>query len=207
MARAGRIYLTYSICGGSEKAQNVLHLVGTDDFEPSVVAPLLSGYLSTFWTAIRANHNGSVRMASARVERIDPQTGKALYGQDASVPGTTGSLATVAAPPQCATVVSLRTATQGRRSRGRMYLPPPALSVLNQNGDLQSSAAVVYADAIKALFESLNALISVDAVSVYSRTSGGFFPITSVDVGTIIDTQRGRRNKLVESRTTRSVAN
>jgi hypothetical protein len=42
-------------------------------------------------------------------------------------------------------------------------------------------------------------------VVIYHRSLGTTTPVTSLDVGDVIDTQRRRRNQLVEARTSRPV--
>jgi len=105
-------------------------------------------------------------------------------------------------PFQCATVISLLTASATRHGRGRFYLPPLAASFL-LNGKLNSSAMTTLDTAWTAFFDSLN----TDGVNpvVRNRTGHISTPVTSARVGDVIDTQRRRRNKLVETYTTIAV--
>jgi hypothetical protein len=101
-------------------------------------------------------------------------------------------------PFQCATVISLLTASATRHGRGRFYLPPLAASFL-LNGKLNSTAMTTLDTAWTAFFDSLN----TDGVNpvVRNRTGHVSTPVTSARVGDVIDTQRRRRNKLVETYT------
>ena len=207
MARAGRLTLTYSLLNGGEKAQNTIHVYDSgDNFEPAGLAPTIAPYLATFWTAVAPRHHSTTRLAAARLDRLNPQTGTVLYGSDVAVPGTAGSGVSPNLPTSCALVVSLRTANAGRSGRGRIYHPVVSSSALDADGYLSSAARTSIRDAYQALFNSLNALTSIDGVSVYSRTLGGFQPVTSIDVGSVLDTVRGRRNKLIESRAVASIS-
>lgn len=105
-------------------------------------------------------------------------------------------------PFQCATVISLLTASATRHGRGRFYLPPLAASFL-LNGKLNSTAMTTLDTAWTAFFDSLN----TDGVNpvVRNRTGHISTPVTSARVGDVIDTQRRRRNKLVETYTTIAV--
>lgn len=105
-------------------------------------------------------------------------------------------------PFQCATVISLLTASATRHGRGRFYLPPLAASFL-LNGKLNSTAMTTLDTAWTAFFDSLN----TDGVNpvVRNRTGHVSTPVTSARVGDVIDTQRRRRNKLVETYTTIAV--
>jgi len=101
-------------------------------------------------------------------------------------------------PFQCATVITLLTASATRHGRGRFYLPPLAASFL-LNGKLNSSAMTALDTAWTAFFDSLN----TDGVNpvVRNRTGHISTPVTGARVGDVIDTQRRRRNKLVETYT------
>jgi hypothetical protein len=98
-------------------------------------------------------------------------------------------------PFQCATVISLLSASATRHGRGRFYLPPLAVSTVD--GGLISAAAITSLDtAWTAFFDSLN----TDGVNPVIRNRTGHIstPVTGARVGNVFDTQRRRRNKLVE---------
>lgn len=98
-------------------------------------------------------------------------------------------------PFQCATVISLLTASATRSGRGRFYLPPLAVSQTDQ-GRVSAAAMIVLDTAWTAFFDSLN----TDGVTpvVRNRTAHVSTTVTSARVGNVIDTQRRRRNKLTE---------
>jgi hypothetical protein len=109
-------------------------------------------------------------------------------------------------PPQVALVATLRAAQRGPARLGRIYLPGPAqtigsdwrLSVANQTNYL--NAVVTF---IKAAANSWNAsdpLFDVAAVNVSKVGAGALQRVEFVSVGRVLDTQRRRRNKLVEER-------
>jgi hypothetical protein len=100
-------------------------------------------------------------------------------------------------PPQVALTVSLRTSLPTRAGRGRFYLPGMSTSVL-ANGRL---AAANQTAVLNASARMLNSLIDAGATpGVW--TTGLLNPriINRVEVGDVFDTQRRRRDKLVESR-------
>lgn len=107
----------------------------------------------------------------------------------------TGTDAGEMLPFQCATVISLLTASATRHGRGRFYLPPLAVSTLD-TGRTSAAAITTLDTAWTAFFDSLN----TDGVNpvVRNRTGHVSTPVTSARVGNVIDTQRRRRNKLVE---------
>jgi len=99
-------------------------------------------------------------------------------------------------PFQCATVVSLLTASATRHGRGRFYLPPLAALVLD-GGRISAASLAVLDTAWTAFFDSLN----TDGVTpvVRNRTGHISTTVTSARIGDVIDTQRRRRNKLTET--------
>lgn len=115
------------------------------------------------------------------------QTGETLVGTDASGP----------LPPQCCIVVSLRTALFNQAGRGRFYLPAFGVDVLAA-GRLPTTARSQVATAAQKMIQSLNG--AGYTVCVYHRKTKTHDNVTTVNVGDVYDTQRRRRDKLVESR-------
>jgi hypothetical protein len=138
-----------------------------------------------------------IDLTLASVAALDPATDGQLTRVEV-VLALTGVDAGEMLPFQCATVISLLTASATRHGRGRFYLPPLAVSTLD-TGKLSASAITSLDTAWTAFFDSLN----TDGVSpvVRNRTGHISTPVTSARVGDVIDTQRRRRNKLVETYT------
>lgn len=105
-------------------------------------------------------------------------------------------------PFQCSVAVSTRSDLATRSGRGRFYLP--ALAEGNTaSGRLSSTAQAAIVTAANQFFSSLDTG-GLNPV-LLNRTTLVQTPITQFDVGDIIDTQRRRRNGLIEQRTTASV--
>lgn len=100
-------------------------------------------------------------------------------------------------PPQVALVVSLRTAMATRAGRGRFYLPPLAVSTV-ADGRLSSTAQGTVSSAVEAFLTSLGGASLTPVVR--GRSTHTSTPITRYDVGDVFDTQRRRRDKLIETR-------
>jgi len=135
-----------------------------------------------------------VDCTSASVAALDPATDGQLTRVEV-VLALTGVATGEMLPFQCATVISLLTDSATRHGRGRFYLPPLAVSTVD--GGLISAAAITSLDtAWTAFFDSLN----TDGLNpvVRNRTGHISTPVTSARVGNVFDTQRRRRNKLVE---------
>lgn len=172
-----------------------LHTTGAGSLASAQTA--FSGAVSAFWTGeLDSIVTTDVVVTEVSTASLDPATGKQLSRliDDVSLPGVaTGEML----PFQCASGVSWRTATATRSGRGRMYLPPLAVSVLD-TGRLSTSAVSTISDAVGQLTDSLDGggLVLV----LLNRTTLVTTPVTSQDVGNVIDTQRRRRNKLIEVR-------
>ncbi|WP_299315555.1 hypothetical protein [uncultured Halomonas sp.] len=132
---------------------------------------------------------------------LDPATGGQL-GKASDPRSEVGTSVDACLPFQCAPVVSLRTALANRSGRGRFYAPSPAVSA-QDGGRLVAAAQTNLADSALGL---MNGLTGAGLTPVIvNRATLGTTPITSLDVGDVIDTQRRRRNKLIESRTSRVI--
>ena len=119
-------------------------------------------------------------------------------------------LGTASKTPQDAIVFSLRTSTPGARGRGRMYWPAIA-TTLSTSFQLSSpTAANVAADAktfLAGIGTAMNGVYIAEAsarrvvLAVRSGTDHACRDVTSIQVGSILDTQRRRRDNLPEAYT------
>lgn len=152
--------------------------------------------LTAAWGAGMASlTTADVDVTAAAAASIDPATEGQITRAEV-VLALTGTDVGEMLPFQCATVVSLLTASATRSGRGRFYLPPLAASVLD--GGRISAASLATLDAAwTAFFDSLNT--SGLTVVVRNRASHISTGVTSARVGDVIDTQRRRRNKLTET--------
>jgi len=132
---------------------------------------------------------------------INPSTGKQLTGVT-DPRSEVGTSAATSCPYQCSPVVSFRTATLSRAGRGRIYAAPPAVAVIT-DGRLTSTAAGNLADSAQAMLQALDTGGCTPVI--YHRAAGTTTNITTIDVGDVVDTQRRRRNKLIEVRTSRTI--
>lgn len=109
---------------------------------------------------------------------------------------------TVILPFQSSLVYTLRTQVPGRRTRGRMYWPFLTATML-ATGQISTSVVTLAARA-SSFADMLNALCAAGPSGTHipvivSKAGGTVTPVTSVRVGNIMDTQRRRRDALVES--------
>ena len=160
--------------------------------------------------ALRELASTQAPLASIRVERRgdnDALIGAAEAAYTAGWAGTAGATK----PYQSSVVLSLRSTTPGASGRGRLYWP--ALGAAIQTTNLRlftptpaniAAGAVSYLDgietALKNAFHPSPALIDFH-LAVVSRTTGQRHDIARIEVGDILDTQRRRRDKAVETYT------
>lgn len=156
--------------------------------------------IGTLWTgALDGLVNENVVLTEVSTASLDPVTGGQIsrLSDDVSLPGDqeTGVL-----PPQVSVVVSLRTALATRAGRGRIYLPPfDVVTVAPTTGRVGSTSVATVVSSVEGF---LGSLVDDDLTPViYSRANRSGQNITRFDVGNVFDTQRRRRDKLIEVRT------
>ena len=155
--------------------------------------------ITNFWAEATALFAADVATTRAVTVELDPATGRQLTGAE-DTRTDVGTSAAETLPFQCTPVVSLRTATLSRAGRGRFYAPSLAVDQI-AGGRLLIAARDTLADAALELVQGLTA--AGGNVVIYHRSSGTTTPVTSLNVGDVIDTQRRRRNQLEEARTSR----
>lgn len=102
-------------------------------------------------------------------------------------------------PYQCAVVHSLRTGYGGRAGRGRCYFPI-GISAALTTGQLDSSFTATLATQFAGYLTALNALVipatnnGVSVVSLLRATEP--IKVAAVEVDSVVDTQRRRRDKI-----------
>jgi hypothetical protein len=93
--------------------------------------------------------------------------------------------------------------SRGRGSKGRIFLPAPCVDI-NNEGQITASERDGIAVSLSTMISAFNAVNPVpgDAMRavVASGVNGALNPIKGVSVGSVPDTMRSRRNKLIESR-------
>ena len=110
--------------------------------------------------------------------------------------------ATANHPLPTSIVYSLRTALPGASFRGRNYWPAVA-GVVSQSGffttpDTNTAHATGWANILEFLGES-STLVTTPVPHVYSPTLNVVTPVTVVQAGDVPDTQRRRRDALIET--------
>lgn len=149
-----------------------------------------------FWTSAGPLFATEVAATSTATAELDQATGKQLTRVETGS-SLVGTAVSESLPYQCAPVVSTRTNLATRAGRGRFYAPSLAVEFV-ANGKMTATAQSALLDGAEAM---VNSLTGAGLTTVlYSRSLHTTQEVTRIDVGDVIDTQRRRRNKLVESR-------
>ena len=195
-----RITSSYLIGSTGERAANTLHLE-TPGFPGTLadVAPLQVP-LQAWWDRIRMLLANVVTPERLRADEISAVTGATIRGWDLTTLVGSGFGGANLLPPQCSVVLSMRTDQSGPRYRGRMYLPPSSTAQLTAAGRLNTAARDELADATRDMLVAAAALPTPWTGVVWSKVAAATTEITAVGCGDVFDTQRRRREDLVEQR-------
>lgn len=174
---------------------------------PSAFGTDVANKARDLWIALAPYTSAMVTFTGVRLDWYG-----ATGSHDASLDAvpTLGSIPGTAAgnhPPQTCVVASVRSAVPGPKFRGRMYLPLLSGTVSTANGTFPTADASSIASALKAYWVAVAALGSWGAAGwtpvVVSQTPvGNQVAATAIKVGNVFDTQRRRRNKVVETYST-----
>lgn len=142
----------------------------------------------------------STAVTMTRVEVYGYQgVGPAAASGSAALPAPKQGSGTIKSPFQVARCVSLQTALPGASYRGRFYVPAMGASVAI-TGTVNPPPN--YLLAWKTLFTAVEAAWTGSApieLGVYSPSKDVVTPVTRLRVGNVLDTQRRRRDALVET--------
>lgn len=161
---------------------------------------------------LKALLSTSASIAGWRVDGYDDNEVNTAQGY-ASYASAVQGTANAAKTPQDAVVFSLRTNHAGRNGRGRMYWPAFG-AVLGAYWKLSvptpAETALGAATLLDLIGDQINAELAANSLTetvelcVRSRTDKASYRVSSIQVGDILDTQRRRRNKLIEAYVTQS---
>lgn len=106
-------------------------------------------------------------------------------------------------PFQTAWVVSLRTAAVGASGRGRLYFPATGATLDSDTYRPSTTQTNTFLTACRQVLTDcetdVKAVFSTAKLVVWSRKNNSAANVTSVQAGDILDTQRRRRDALIES--------
>jgi hypothetical protein len=170
--------------------------------DPTVLAGV-SAAVSAFHTAAGTQISPGAKLTFAKMNLVgvdghyvDLTTHETVF---ASLAG--GGSGSNTPPNQVALAVTLETGyARGPAHRGRFYLPMP-MTPLASDGRIATGSRDPVAATAATFLAALNAVTANAKVGVFSRKAGvaGHRAVTLMSVGRVLDTQRRRRNKLVEA--------
>jgi len=159
---------------------------------------------------VKVYWSGTTKLTGARIEarQLDGTLENVVEKvADTPRPGT----GTVGHPFQSAAVLSLRTATPGASGRGRLYLPATGvaldLSSLRISGIVPANLLIGMQTYLSGILTALRAQKPATSLAVYSRKNSQLNLVNAISAGDIVDTQRRRRDTLVENYVTASFVN
>jgi len=162
--------------------------------------------LATYWNAVKSLMGPNTKLVWMKANAVGTdgkylESTTNLYTWGAPIAGT---LANDSATQLAVAVSTTTAAARGRAHKGRWFLPIGPLNLDGVAGTFAAATSTTIANASAAFCTSLNGTASVLGVqqlrcAVMSNIGAGTHQdITGVKVGRVIDTQRRRRNKLVE---------
>lgn len=176
-------------------SSNGLSVGGTNTNAVNWITNLFNGVGGA--PGIKAHMTTGVTCTLVSTAAIDPVTHKQT-AKAATTVALAGTDAGTSCPQQIAVVCSLRTALPSREGRGRFYLPVPAVSALAVTGLLSTAARDDYVNSLK------QAWVVADAASespiTWSKKGSLLTPNNELMVGTVLNSQDRRINKLVTAR-------
>lgn len=209
--KVARITINGTMFGGLEHWSTGFYM-GATGADATAPTEEFLGIAAAAWKTFFQNStswiSGQYQVTGVRGALLDT-AGKTIPGSIANYFEPTpysGGAGPSAMPPQCALVATLVTATpRGLGSKGRMYLPGICATV-NSSGHIASADANNIAINLRTFFAALNG--TVERPGTLITASKGSKPplvgpgvnrvVTNIKVGNVYDTQRRRRNELVE---------
>lgn len=166
-----------------------------------------AGVTAFFSTALAARMSTDIQCLTTSTASISETDGSQITRREL-VNDSAGTSTSESLPYQVTAVVSTRTALATRAGRGRFYAPSLDVAQMS-SGRMTTACRDDLADAAAAMFGEL-ASGGLVPVIFHRSGSSGTAPfsttlIESIDVGDVLDTQRRRRNKLIEDRTSRTL--
>lgn len=203
----------------AEEIWNTGFYMGNTGSDADAPTELMASRINSFWQTFFQGANTKISnqyacygVKVAQLNTDGTTVADSVRYFDASQPYA-GNSTTTSFPPQIALVATLMTGTaRGLGAKGRMYLPGVQAS-LDGNAKISSTDRGNIATNLAAMFSGINAdadvpgsVITASFGRVSPATAGVNVPIVSVRVGNVYDTQRRRRNALVESYSSAAVA-
>jgi len=149
-------------------------------------------------TAFKASMGPTTRLDKVRLAVHNPDTGPETAAAESTATAVASTQTGTQGPPQSAIVATLRSATPGRSYRGRLYWPPG--NSMPSSGEISSTVQTAINAGVQAFAQQVALAVAGVGPStawyIWSPTLGAGTAVSTVSVGTRIDTQRRRNSGL-----------
>lgn len=195
------------VSGGGRWA-NTWHIRAQDLTTPTeaevlAIHVILAGF---YVAAVLPKCRDTTTLESIDYTPLDGSSGAFNYPVNSAGAGTAKAL-----PPECAEVLTIRTAARGRQNRGRIFIPAWTVNETENNGQLVSAVTIGFAAAAEAMNVALGVIgaevgvgsygpyrnPTTGVVSVDPLVNGGssphFSPVTAFTMDVQVDVQRSRK--------------
>lgn len=210
--KVNRVTLSGTMFGGAEQWSTGFYL-GQEGSDATPGSTLMCDAILNAWRTFFTSATSYVSQQYATTQckvalmNSDGHTdlSKVFYGYPATA--LVGQQGTNTHPPQCTLVATLQSdRPRGLASKGRMYLPGIS-AALGGNGKISTANRDSIALNLKTFFDTIHASFDVQDQLILASKGNGPLPavtaqndyVQTIKVGDVIDTQRRRRNGLVES--------
>lgn len=156
--------------------------------------------------ALRSLMSTACVWTGVRIEQRTDSGALQTVGEAAKTTPVSGS-GNASKPFQTSLVISLRTAVPGRSGRGRIYWPALGASISSTSLRLTGPTPADILDGFNSLFNGIQSAVDVmlgsgtAQIAVRSERLKTENRVNALEVGDILDVQRRRRDKAVETRT------
>lgn len=171
-----------------------------DGFASDLANTVASQWQAMLTPSLQADMNTGVIWDSVVASQLTTGSGVVVESAEAPI-GRAGTASVGMMPPQCSVCVTILGI--GTTTKGRFYLPPFNQGCLTSAGRLATSKRDAWADALDGFFGGLGGASSPARLGIWRTSSQSFIGAQGISIGDVIDTQRRRRNKLIEARTER----
>jgi len=158
---------------------------------------------NSFTSGITPLWSPTTQLTGVRVEARDQESGELMALAEAAYGGGIPGTGAGALPYQSAIVFSLRSNFVGASGRGRLYMPATGLALvpatLRASSTVLNTALTGVAGLLQEIEVDVKATLGASPLCVWSRTHFGLHAVKELRVGDVVDTQRRRRDALIES--------
>jgi hypothetical protein len=173
-------------------------MLQSDDGVSNVADQVAGAFTTAYGTTQRADFNTGVTFDDVLVQELSAGSGAVVDAAVAAI-GTAGTASVGMLPPQASMCVSVLPVTGIHR--GRFYLPPMNQGATTTAGRIGSSKVTTHGNAWQAFFNDIGGDTAPSRLGIWRSTTNAYVASKGISIGDVWDTQRRRRNKLIEVRT------